>query len=35
MPRRARLILPEIPLHIIQRGNNRALCFNAEEDYQE
>ena len=33
MPRRARLILPEIPLHIIQRGNNRAVCFNAEADY--
>ncbi|MEI7432114.1 MAG: transposase [Betaproteobacteria bacterium] len=33
MPRRARLILPEIPLHIIQRGNNRAVCFRAEEDF--
>ena len=33
MPRRARLILPEIPLHIIQRGNNRAVCFHAEEDF--
>ena len=34
MPRRARLSLPEIPWHIIQRGNNRAVCFHAEEDYQ-
>jgi putative transposase len=33
MPRRARLILPEIPLHIIQRGNNRSVCFYAEEDF--
>lgn len=33
MPRRARLVLPEIPLHIIQRGNNRQACFYAEEDY--
>ena len=33
MPRRARLILPETPLHIIQRGNNRSVCFHAEEDF--
>lgn len=33
MPRRSRLILPEIPLHVIQRGNNRQVCFVAEEDY--
>ncbi len=33
MPRRARVFLPEIPLHIIQRGNNRQACFYAEEDY--
>ncbi len=34
MPRRARLSLPGIPWHIIQRGNNRAVCFHAEADYQ-
>ncbi len=34
MPRRARLLLPNIPLHLIQRGNNRTACFFAEEDYQ-
>jgi len=34
MPRRARLSLPGIPWHIIQRGNNRAVCFNAAEDYR-
>lgn len=33
MPRRARLALPEVPLHIIQRGNNRTACFYADEDY--
>jgi putative transposase len=33
MPRRARLTLANIPLHIIQRGNNRQACFFAEEDY--
>jgi putative transposase len=33
MPRRARISLPEVPLHIIQRGNNRQACFHAEEDY--
>ncbi|PJA58287.1 MAG: transposase, partial [Rhodocyclales bacterium CG_4_9_14_3_um_filter_68_10] len=27
MPRRARLALPNVPLHIIQRGNNRQACF--------
>ena len=34
MPRRARLTMPGIPWHIIQRGNNRSACFYAEEDYQ-
>ncbi|CAG4885320.1 protein of unknown function [Georgfuchsia toluolica] len=33
MPRRARLGIPGIPWHIIQRGNNRAACFYAEADY--
>ncbi len=33
MPRRPRLIHPGIPLHIIQRGNNRQPCFFGEEDY--
>lgn len=33
MPRRPRLIFPDIPLHIIQRGNNRQPCFFADEDY--
>ncbi|MCP3942080.1 MAG: transposase [Desulfobacteraceae bacterium] len=33
MPRRPRIIVPGIPLHIIQRGNNRQACFFADEDY--
>lgn len=34
MPRRARLTLSNIPLHIIQRGNNRQACFFADKDYR-
>ena len=34
MPRRARISVPGIPWHIIQRGNNRSACFYAEADYQ-
>ena len=33
MPRRARLAIPNVPLHLIQRGNNRQACFFADEDY--
>ena len=33
MPRRARVSLPGVPLHLIQRGNNRTACFYADEDY--
>ena len=34
MPRRARLAVAGIPWHIIQRGNNRSVCFYTEADYQ-
>jgi len=34
MPRRARIAVPNLPLHMIQRGNNRQACFFADEDYQ-
>ena len=34
MPRRARLILPDVPVHLIQRGNNRQACFFANEDFR-
>jgi REP-associated tyrosine transposase len=33
MPRRARVHLPGVPLHIVQRGHNRERCFFAEEGY--
>ncbi|MES2299160.1 MAG: transposase [Pseudomonadota bacterium] len=33
MPRRARLILPNVPMHLIQRGNNKQACFLATSDY--
>jgi putative transposase len=33
VPRRARLSLPGIRWHIVQRGNNRSVCFFTEEDY--
>ena len=34
MPRRPRLAVAGIPLHIIQCGLHRAACFFAEDDYQ-
>lgn len=34
MPRRPRLHLDGVPLHIVQRGHNREPCFFGEEDYQ-
>ena len=34
MPRSPRLILPGVPLHVVQRGNNRAQTFRAEWDFQ-
>lgn len=33
MPRRPRLHLAGLPVHIVQRGHNRAACFFAEDDY--
>jgi putative transposase len=32
MPRRARIMLPGVAVHVIQRGNNRAACFVSQED---
>ena len=34
MPRRARLEIPGVPLHIIQRGVNRCAVFTDTDDYQ-
>jgi len=33
MPRRTRLVLPGVPLHIVQRGHNRQPCFHTRSDY--
>ena len=33
MARKPRFVLPGIPQHVIQRGNNREPCFYAEADY--
>ncbi len=33
MPRRARIHLPDLPVHVVQRGHNRDACFFADEDY--
>ena len=33
MPRRARMYLPDLPYHIVQRGNNREACFIEPENY--
>ncbi|ELX10277.1 transposase [Janthinobacterium sp. HH01] len=34
MPRRARLLLPGVPLHVIQRGHDRQRCFLLDEDFE-
>ncbi|MFZ6028617.1 MAG: transposase [Chloroflexota bacterium] len=34
MPRRARIVLPNCPHHIIQRGHNRQVVFSGDGDYQ-
>lgn len=34
MPRRPRIQLDNVPLHIVQRGHNREACFLGIEDYQ-
>src|SRR5262249_3297954 len=33
MPRRGRYFLPDQPLHVIQRGNDRQAIFFADDDY--
>ncbi len=34
MPRRARLVFPDVAMHVVQRGNNHGQCFFAEADYR-
>ena len=33
MARRPRTIVPKVPVHVIQRGNNRQACFYQTQDY--
>ena len=33
MPRAAKVVIPNYPHHIIQRGHNREVVFAADEDY--
>jgi len=33
MPRRPRIALAGLPLHLVQRGNNRASCFFCDDDH--
>ncbi len=34
MPRKPRFFLPDIPAHIVQRGNNRQAVFFTDNDYR-
>ncbi len=34
MPRTARLVVPDMAVHIVQRGHDRAACFFDEADYR-
>jgi len=34
MPRRARIYIPGLPYHIVQRGNNRQACFRDPADFR-
>lgn len=34
MPRQARIVIPNIPHHVIQRGNRKQATFFCEDDYQ-
>jgi len=33
MPRRPRIHLPGVPVHLVQRGHNRDACFFSDDDY--
>lgn len=34
MPRPSRLVLPSVPLHVVQRGHNRQRCFHTADDFE-
>ena len=33
MPRAPRIVIPGIPLHVVQRGNDRQYCFRSHSDF--
>lgn len=34
MPRKRRLFLPGVPVHVVQRGNHRQAVFSDDNDYR-
>ena len=34
MPRKRRFFLPDVPVHVVQRGNNRQAVFFDDNDYR-
>ena len=34
MPRKRRFFLPGVPVHVVQRGNNRQAAFFDDNDYR-
>ena len=34
MPRKARMYLPDVPSHVVQRGHNRGPCFMSNNDFR-
>lgn len=34
MPRHSRVVLPAVPLHVVQRGHDRERCFFVEQDFE-
>jgi putative transposase len=34
MPRKTRMYLPDIPVHVVQRRNNLDACFFCEDEYR-
>ena len=34
MPRKARIVIPGVAHHVVQRGHNRQVVFAAEQDFQ-
>ena len=34
MPRKARIVIPGVARHVVQRGHNRQVVFAADEDFQ-